>query len=118
MDPTGRTQEIGGSGFDTRRIGSNGVLYNKNDGSVAWDYYLGWRKKDRIGFDKLANSGKEISKDQMMVMRLPLSFITYLDDGSLALMFESNGQHGMAKETMEKYGIKKSSKIIICGKVI
>ncbi|MET3211345.1 UNVERIFIED_CONTAM: RHS repeat-associated protein [Paenibacillus sp. PvR008] len=47
VDPTRCTQEIGGSEFDTRTIGSNGVLYNKNDGSVAWDYYLGWRKKDR-----------------------------------------------------------------------
>lgn len=114
-DPTGHTQEIGDSGFDTRTIGSDGVLYNKNDGSVAWDYYLGWRERDRLGFDKLANSGKGISKEQQWVMRLTLSFITYLDDGSIVLMFESNGQHDLAKGIMEKYGVKKNGKIIVNG---
>ncbi|QQZ61577.1 RHS repeat-associated core domain-containing protein [Paenibacillus sonchi] len=111
-DPSGHSQEIGGSAFESRTIGSNGVLYNKN-GSVAWDYYLAWRKSDRLGFDKLANSGKGISKDQMMVMRLTLSFVTYADDGTLVLLMESDGQYGLAKGIMEKYGVKVEEKIVL-----
>ncbi|WP_379142990.1 RHS repeat domain-containing protein [Paenibacillus sp. sgz500992] len=114
IDPTGHMEEIGGSAFETRMIGSNGVLYYTN-GSVAWDYYLAWRNSDRLAFDKLANSGKGISRDQMMVMRFTLSFITYVDDGTLVLMMEGNGQHGLAKEIMEKYGVKEGTKIIVKG---
>ncbi|OMD48446.1 hypothetical protein BSK56_11780 [Paenibacillus borealis] len=109
-DPT--MQEIGGSALETRTIGSNGVLYN-NNGTVAWDYYLAWRNSDRLAFDKLANSGKGISNDQMMVMRMTLSFFAYVEDGSIILMMESNGQGGLAKGIMEKYGVKTGEKIIL-----
>ncbi|WP_342481462.1 RHS repeat-associated core domain-containing protein [Paenibacillus sp. FSL L8-0340] len=111
-DPTGHRQEIGGSAFESKTIGSNGVLYN-NNGSVAWDFYLAWRNSDRLAFDKLANSGKGITKDQMMVMRLTLSFVTYADDGTLVLLMESDGQYGLAKGIMEKYGVKAGEKIVL-----
>jgi hypothetical protein len=111
-DPSGNSQIIDGSAFETRVLGSNGVLYNSN-GSIAWDYYLDLRNKDRRAFDKLANSGKGISQDQMMVMRLTLSFVTYADDGTLILLMESDGQHGLAKGIMEKYGVKAGEKIVL-----
>ncbi|WP_244157874.1 RHS repeat-associated core domain-containing protein [Paenibacillus typhae] len=114
VDPMGHAATIDGSAFETRTIGSNGVLYI-NNGTVAWDYYLAWRNSDKLAFDKLANSGKGISQDQMMVMRMTLSFFAYVEDGSIVLMMESNGQGGLAKGIMEKYGVKAGTKIVVKG---
>ncbi|MNE52306.1 YcfA-like protein [compost metagenome] len=47
----------------------------------------------------------------MMVMRMTLSFFAYVEDGTILLMMESNGQGGLAKGIMEKYGIKEGSEI-------
>ncbi len=114
VDPMGHAATIDGSAFETRTIGSNGVLYI-NNGTVAWDYYLAWRNSDKLAFDKLANSGKGISQDQMMVMRMTLSFFAYVEDGSIVLMMESNGQGGLAEGIMEKYGVKAGTKIVVKG---
>ncbi len=112
IDPTGHQQMMDGNGFDSRILGGNGVLYNKS-GSVAWDYYLDWRKKDQDSFDKLANSGTNISTDQLQVMRATISVIQYLDDGTIGMLLADAGSSKLAKSMMEKYGLKSTVKTVM-----